>query len=104
MRLEIHAPPDNDVSIVSDAATGRQIAEVIESQPWNDITFVVLRRDDDNWFEVSGSTPAGFSARYMADGEEFVSSRAPDSLAEMSLLMASYLEDDGKWKSVIGWE
>lgn len=104
MKLEIHAPPDNDVSIVSDAATGRQIAEVIESQPWNDITFVVLRRDDDNWFEVSGSTTAGFSARYMADGEEFVSSRAPDSLAEMSLLMASYLEDEGKWKSAIGWE
>lgn len=104
MTLELYAPPDNQVSIVSDVATQRQIADTIEDQPWSDITFLVLKRDEDNWFEVSGSTSAGFSARYMADGREFVSSRAPDSIAEMCILMTSYLEEDGKWKTAIGWE
>jgi hypothetical protein len=104
MKLELCAPPNNEPVVLATSPTVERVTDAVMQQPWTNITFVVLKRDEQNWLEVSGATGDGFSARYMADGKEFVSVRAPASLEEMCMLMKSYLMGDAKWKTAIKWE
>ncbi len=105
MILELYSPPTNDRQVVTDSASDSAIELTIRNQPWDDITFVVLRIDDDNWFEVSGSLNPddGLSASYSESGTEHVSASPPESLDHCIALMRSYLKGDDKWRSEIKW-
>jgi hypothetical protein len=83
-----------------------QIDRTVRSLPWADISFVVLKVDEKNWIEGSGSLnpTSGLSARFMKDGAEGVSRQPPRSLEEIILLLQSYRAGDGKWKEIIEWE
>ena len=106
MILELYAPPDNDVQVISTTPDEALLTSTVKSQEWADITFVVLKRDDANWFEVSGSLNPedGLSARYSENGEEHVSARAPESLDEGLSLLLSYFRDDRRWRQAIAWD
>ena len=82
------------------------IDRIVRGLPWSDITFVVLRKDETNYIEGSGSlNPSdGLSARYVENGVEHVSRQAPESLRVIVALLASYRSGDGKWRTMIEWE
>ncbi len=105
MILELSPPPTNDPIILSDSPTRELVASTIQGQPWSEITFIVLRRDEANWFEISGSLDPndGLSARYSENGQEMVSATAPGTLEEASGLMLSYFDADDRWRQAIGW-
>ncbi|MFQ5733192.1 MAG: hypothetical protein ACE5KM_14725 [Planctomycetaceae bacterium] len=106
MVLEVYPPPDNKRQIVTESPDEKSIASTIRNQPWQGITFAVLRIDKENWFEISGSLKSedGLSASYAENGKEFVSTRPPKSLAEATALMLSYHRGDGRWRKDIGWK
>src|SRR5262245_38512294 len=66
MILEVHAPPDNLPREISRSPDPGLIEKTVRSLPWSDITFVVLKIDDKNWIEGSGSLNPedGLSASY----------------------------------------
>lgn len=106
MILELYSPPAAERQVVSEAADAVSVEATIRGQPWDDITFVVLKVDERNWFEVSGSLKPedGLSARYFEDGVEHVSDGAPESLDVCVSLMLSYLRADDRWREDIGWD
>jgi hypothetical protein len=106
MILEVHEPPEYVPLVVATDPDRMTIETVVRSLAWADITFVILKIDDNNWIEGSGSLSPqdGLSARYMEDGQEFVSSRPPDSLQEIIDLLDSFRLQDGRGKNLIGWE
>ena len=106
MSLEIAEPPDNVERVTARDPDAATIARTVHKLAWDPITFVVLKVDEDNWMEGSGSRDPtdGFSARVMLDGEERVSSRAPESLDEIIALLQSYRAGDGRWREMIEWD
>jgi hypothetical protein len=105
MLLVVYAPPDQHDSLVAADPDSSLIERTVRNLPWSDITFVVLKTDEQNWIEGSGSLKPedGLSARYMLHGEEHVSARAPSSLDELLALLHSYRRGDGRWLQLIAW-
>jgi hypothetical protein len=104
MTLEVAAPPDHQEKVVARDADAESIDRVMRQLSWDDITFVVLKADEDNWMETSGSATDGFSARITLDGETWVSRRPPESLEEMIALLVSYRNGDNAWQDVMEWD
>jgi hypothetical protein len=104
MILEVHAAPHYQMRRMLHPNEAL-ISSTVEEQPWDDITFILLKVDDWNWFEVSGSLRPedGLSARYCEHGEELVAARPPASLDECVQLLLSYWRSDNQWRSAIGW-
>ncbi len=104
LRLELLLPPDYARQLIALEPDAEGIRSTVQGQPWDDITFVVLRRDEEAGVELSGSlSPAdGLSVRYWEDGKEFVSERAP-SLEEGIRLLQLYARRDERWRSVVRW-
>jgi hypothetical protein len=105
MLLVVHEPPDHRDSLVVANPDSSVIERTVRNLPWSDITFVVLKTDENNWIEGSGSLKPedGLSARYMVHGEEHVAARAPSSLDELLALLQSYRRGDGRWLQLIDW-
>ena len=101
--LVVYEPPGHEPRVVSEQPDLAHIQETIQGLEWNDITFVVLSRDEDNWIEFSGSTADGFSARYMEGGQEHVISQAPASIAVGVTLLDLYLREDERWRTEYDW-
>ena len=106
MLLVVHEPPDHQAKLVAADPDSSVLEHTIRSLSWSDITFVVLKADDRNWIEGSGSLNSadGLSARYMLDGEEHIAARAPSSLDELLTLLQSYRRGDGRWLELIEWD
>jgi hypothetical protein len=79
------------------------IARTIRDLRWSDITFVVLRLDERNRIEGSGSRSDGFSVKVARNGKERVSESAP-TLEEIVALFQSYAANDGRWERMIKWQ
>jgi len=106
MSLLLASPPECRETVVSGTPTPELISSTVQSQPWKELTFVILQVDERNWIEVSGSLApgVGLSARYMQKGKEYVSARPPASLREGEALLLSYLAGDDRWRTMIAWE
>ncbi len=102
--LELYPPPSNKLVVVSESPTRDLIVSTVQAQSWKDITFVVLRLDEANRFEISGSLEEGLSALCSENGQERVSATGPASLGEATDLLLSYLASDDRWRTSIGWE
>lgn len=105
MKLEVLEPNERSERVASQHPDGDTIKKTVQGLKWSDITFVVLKIDEKNWIELSGSLKPedGLSARYMENGVEHVSARAP-SLAEGVSLLQSYQSGDGNWRYNLSWE
>ena len=106
MILQVCEPPSctpRDLAINPDLST---IAAAIRALSWDDITFVVLRLDENTWIEGSGSLRPedGLSARFMEDGVEHVSRSAPEGLNVIEQLLTSFLLRDDRWRTLIEWD
>ena len=55
MELVLALPPDWHPKVVSQSPTEELIVTTVESQAWDDITFVILQSDENNYFDFSGS-------------------------------------------------
>ncbi len=104
MILEVHPAPLNKPRVVSTSPSKALIDRTVRGEPWDDITFVVLKRNDATWIEVSGSKVDGFSARYLENGREYVSVGPPESIEQMISILTSYLAADDQWRSIIEWD
>ena len=106
MILQVCEPPSctpQDVAINPDERT---LVAAIRALSWDDITFVVLREDENTWIEGSRSLQPedGLSARCMEDGVEHVSRGAPDGLDVIEQLLTSFLRGDDRWRTLIEWD
>ncbi|HVE79651.1 MAG TPA: hypothetical protein VNA89_12340 [Gemmatimonadaceae bacterium] len=106
MVLEVAEPPTHEERVVARGPDAATIEQIVEGLAWADITFVILKRDERNWIEGSGSLNPedGLSARYMSDGDERVASRPPASLGEIIALLQSYRSGDERWREMMEWE
>ena len=106
MILEVHEPPEDGPREISKSPDAALIDKTVRGLSWSDITFVVLKVDDNNWIEGSGSLNPqdGLSARYMKNGKEHVSAHAPRSLDEIVSLLQSYRAGNGRWQNLIDWD
>ena len=55
MILEVHEPPALQPREISKNPDLALIEKTVKSLPWSEITFVVLKIDEKNWIEGSGS-------------------------------------------------
>ncbi|NNL99558.1 MAG: hypothetical protein HKO62_02325 [Gammaproteobacteria bacterium] len=106
LTLEIFLPPDHQPQTIADNPSASQLAFTIRRLAWDDLTFVVLKYDDENWIELSGALTDdfGLSARYWNDGIEHVAARPPADLDEGTRLLEHYRRGDSLWKQMISWE
>jgi hypothetical protein len=103
MTLEVAEAPSHEERVVAQNPDAEAIGRVARQLSWSDVTFVVLRIDDENWMETSGSSKDGFSAKITLAGETWISSRPPESLDEMITLLVSYRNGDNAWQDLIEW-
>ena len=105
MILELHSLPDHDPKVVSVSPDERNIEATIRNQSWDEITFVVLKIDEKNWFEISGSPKPeeGLSASCCEGGQQQVSDGSPGSLDACVSLMLSFFRGDNRWRNEISW-
>ena len=106
MVLLIHEPPEHIERVLARSPDAATIRDAVNGLTWSDLTFVTVKRDNNNWLEGSGSLNPedGLSARYMANGEEHVAARAPNSLNEIVALLQSFAASDGRWRQLIEWD
>ena len=106
MTLAVSESPACEERVVAQDPDGAAIERAVRGLSWADITFVVLKVDERNWIEGSGSLDPtdGLSAKVVNDGEERVSRHPPRSLEEIILLLQSYRAGDGRWKEMIDWD
>jgi len=101
--LEAYEPPSQQKRVVATNPSKQVITRTIRDLRWSDITFVVLRLDDRNWIEASGSRSDGFSVKFARNGKERVSESAP-TLDEIVALFQSYVANDGRWERMVKWQ
>jgi hypothetical protein len=106
MVLEVLETAGGKQQVVAANPDAETIARVVQGLSWSDITFVVLKKDENNYLEGSGSFNPndGLSATYMEDGVEHVSRYSPKSLQVIVALLTSYRSGDGKWRTMIEWD
>ncbi len=98
--LEVHEPPEYRPRLVARDPDAALIAEPVHALPWQEVTFVVLVREDGSFLEGSGSLRPedGFSAKFGDGDREHVSSRPPESLEDVVRLLQSFRAGDGSWR------
>ena len=101
--LEVYEPPHHQTKLVVREPDDQTIEETIRGLSWSDITFVVLKADEQNWIEGSGSHKDDFSARFARGGREYVSQGRP-TLEEIAELLKSYRAGDGRWERMLTWQ
>jgi hypothetical protein len=101
MTLDLQPPPKYERQVLSYDPTPEIVARAVRSQRWDDLTYLVLRKDEENWLSVSGYLPDHFAAFVQVGGKETAIDKAPQSMEEMTALLQSYLADDKAWKSAM---
>jgi len=105
MVLIVAESPDFEEKIVANSPTPELLESTVQSLAWSDITFVILKKNEQDWLELSGSLDPsdGLSMRYFDSTGEFVSDRAPSSLKEGTTVLKKYLLDNPEWKKTYNW-
>ena len=80
-------------------------SRTVTTLPWQEITYVVARINDDCWLEGSGSLKPedGLSAACRVSGTDYVAREAPASLLGIVALLAAFVRKDGRWRTMIEW-
>ena len=104
LRLLLLRPEDHELEVISSSPDEATIAATVRDQPWDEITFVVLRRDAKNELGISGSLSPedGLAVHFCEDGERHVGPLA--ALDEGISLLLSYSRGDGRWRRSVSWE
>ena len=98
MKLMVLSNYGAEETVISDSTSADQIKKTIEGLDWSDFHQVVLIRDNSNWIEVGGDlSDSGLSAIYEENGEQFVTRVPPNSVDQMTKILVSYFNGDGKY-------
>ncbi|MCQ0111221.1 hypothetical protein [Zhouia amylolytica] len=74
------------------------IIETMNSIDWNLFHQVCLSKNDYDWIEVGGNLKEdGLSAMYEKNNEQFVIDKAPTSINQLTEILLSYFNNDGKF-------
>ncbi|MDB9836795.1 hypothetical protein OAC51_07825 [Flavobacteriaceae bacterium] len=74
------------------------ILETMNSIDWNLFHQVCLSKNDYDWIEVGGNLKKdGLSAMYEKNNEQFVIDKAPSSINQLTEILLSYFNNDGKF-------
>lgn len=103
LTFRVHEPPDYVPRVIAYDPDPATIETAMRALQWDRITFAVVARDANQFIDFSGSTEDGFSARYVEDGVEHISTDAPDSIEAGIRLLQSYCAGDEEWRR-IGWD
>jgi len=104
LSLILFPPPDNEPVLLADTPDAEAVRRAVTEQKWGEITFLLLKADEENWLEVSGSLEDGFSARYREHGKEWIANAPPAFPQETMQLLVSYLKRDDRWRTMVGWD
>lgn len=91
--------------MIAENPTDEEIARLVHGMAWDEISFVIVKLDEANWLDGSGSLkPAdGLSAMCEIEGQQFVTVEAPQSLDEIVALLQSFNRKDGNWRTMVKW-
>ncbi|MDQ8205825.1 hypothetical protein [Pelagicoccus sp. SDUM812003] len=103
MILEAISPEYEKYTTVDTEPTPESIRAYVESLPWDDITFVRIKKDETHWVECSGSHPDGFSVIYQEGTETFITQDEPEGLEQLILTMQDFSIGGNDWKSICRW-
>jgi len=74
------------------------ILNIMNSIDWNLFHQVCLSKNDYDWIEVSGNlNEDGLAAIYEKNNEQFVIDKAPTSINQLTEILLSYFNNDGKF-------
>jgi hypothetical protein len=99
MKLYLIRSLIGEEELITDSPSENQISHLINSIDWGKFKTIRLRKDDNNWIEVSGSlVEDGLAIIYEEDGISFVTKDAPETLTQLEQALLSYFRGDGKYK------
>lgn len=99
MELRLISNFGAEEKIISDSTNVDQIKQIMDTLDWTKFHQVVLSKNDSNWLEVGGNlNEPGFSVLYEENGNQFVISKSPKSVSQMTEILISYLKGDGRFK------
>ena len=106
MTLEIFEPPSHKPHEVATDPDAEILERTFRSLAWSAMTFVVLRKDELNCMEASGSLDPGdgLSGSYTEDGIEHVLEEPPATLELLLDLLRSYRAGDERWRTMVAWD
>ena len=74
------------------------VVSTMKSINWNLFHQVLLSRNDHDWIEVGGNLAEdGLSSMYEKNKEQFVIDKAPSNIEQLTEILLSYLNNDGKF-------
>lgn len=77
------------------------ILETMNSIDWNLFHQVVLSKNNYDWIEVGGNLKEdGLSVMYEKNNEQFVINKAPSSINQLTEILLSYFNNDGKFNKI----
>ena len=86
-------------TLISENPTKAQVSHIVNSLDWTNFNAVILRNNEGNWLEVSGSLDNdGFAIIYEENGVPFISEDAPEKLVQLENALQSYLFGNEKFK------
>ncbi|EDY84550.1 hypothetical protein VDG1235_4181 [Verrucomicrobiia bacterium DG1235] len=103
MILEVISPEYDKYTTIDKDPNPESIRNHMESLSWDDITFVRINKDENNWIECSGSHPDGFSIIYKEGSESFITKDEPEGLEQLILTMQDFSIDGKDWKNICRW-
>lgn len=75
------------------------ILETINSIDWNLFHQIRLSKNEYDWIEIGGNLKEdGLSAMYEKNNEQFVIDKPPTSINQLTEILLSYFNNDGKFK------
>lgn len=78
----------------------KEIQDTMNSLDWSKFHFVQLSKSKFDWIVVSGNlNEDGLSCFYEKNYEQFVIAEPPISVNQMTEILVSYFQDDGKYKN-----
>lgn len=99
MKLYLIRSLVGEEELIANNPSENQISHLVNSIDWNKFKTIRLRKDDNNWIEVSGSlVEDGLAIIYEEAGVSFVIKDAPETLTQLEQALLSFFRGDEKYK------
>ena len=92
-------------NVISNSSTIKDIEETMAKLDWNKFHQFILEKQNGDLIEVGGSlVEDGLSVMYIEEGKEYVISKPPSTVIEMTNFLKCYYNDDMSFKTKYKFE
>ncbi len=104
MILEVDTSIIRGIPKITQDPTKEDIHNIVGSLHWDDISWAILKIDEKNRIECSGSYNDGFAIIYQEGESDYIGFDSPTSVDEIIDILTRYLNNDNSWKDMFAWE